>query len=89
MGAFLNDKPVGRLIWSSRGTGTIEKVHVDNEYRRQGIATALLAESRKYAKNQKLAAPTHSQRRSPAGDAWAQSLKEELPERKSDSELFQ
>ena len=86
--ASIKDKPVGMINWAGGGKGQIEKIFVAPEHRRKGIATALLGESRRIAKEKDILPPAHSERRSEAGDAWAKSLKEPLPKRKSDRELF-
>lgn len=85
--ATLGEEPVGLLDWA-KATGKIEKITVAKEHRRKGIATALLAEGKRVAKEKGLKEPIHSERRSEAGDAWAKSLKEPLPTRKSDREYF-
>ena len=84
--AHQDSKPIGKREWAS-GTGKIHEVFVSKPHRRKGVATALLNESRKIAKDKGLKVPVHSERRSDAGDSWAQSLGEKLPERKSDREL--
>lgn len=84
--AHADNKPVGVLEWA--GSGHIENVKVFAEHRRKGIATALLNESRRVAQEKGLESPRHSARRSESGDAWARSLGEPLPERKTDREYF-
>jgi GNAT superfamily N-acetyltransferase len=83
--AHQDDTPIGKLEWAA-GTGKIHEVFVAKQHRRKGVATALLKHSRKIAQDKGLKVPTHSERRSNAGDNWAQSLGEQLPERKSDRE---
>ena len=86
--AHIDDKPVGLLEWAAGGKGQIENVKVLPEHRRRGVATALLGEARRVASEREILPPAHSERRSDAGDAWAKSLGEDLPERKSDREYF-
>lgn len=83
--AHIGDKPVGTLEWA-KGTGKIHEVFVTKPHRRKGIATALLAQSRQIAQEKGLKEPIHSERRSDAGQAWAKSTGDALPERISDRE---
>jgi GNAT superfamily N-acetyltransferase len=85
--AHQESKPIGKLEWAE-GTGKIQEVFVTKPHRRKGVATAMLTESRKVAKDKGLKVPIHSERRSDAGENWAKSLGEKLPERKSDREYF-
>jgi len=84
--AHQDDEPIGKLEWAA-GNGLIQKVYVAKPHRRKGVATALLTESRRIAKDKGLKVPAHSERRSDAGESWAKSLGEKLPERKNDREL--
>jgi hypothetical protein len=80
------NKPDGtRIAWISwqEYTGEIKYIEVRKDqfhnYRRRGIATALLKLAREYAPIK------HATDRTPDGERWAQSLNEELPDRR---ELF-
>jgi len=84
--AHIDDKPVGKLEWA-KGTGKIHEVFVLKPYRRKGIATSLLAQSRQIAQEKGLKEPVHSERRSDAGQDWAASTGDSLPARKSDRQL--
>ena len=66
---------VGQLSWSP--TGRISNIHVLPALRRKGIATAMY----NYARGLGVGMPEHSHQRTDEGEAWAQSLGEELPER--------
>jgi len=84
--AHVDNKPVGKLEWAG-ATGKIQEVFVSKPHRRKGIATSMLEQSRTMAKEKGLNPPVHSERRSDDGQAWAESTKDKLPERKSDREL--
>ena len=84
--AHVDNKPVGKLEWAG-ATGKIQEVFVSKPHRRKGIATSMLEQSRTIAKEKGLQTPVHSERRSDDGQAWAESTKDKLPERKSDREL--
>ena len=71
------EQPGKHLLSNSKGfikwhphTGEILDVFVGREDRRKGIATAMLKESRRIAKEKGLAVPKHSKKRSDMGDAW-------------------
>jgi GNAT superfamily N-acetyltransferase len=55
-------------------SGLIGYLHVVGEYRRKGIATALLTAAQAYAERYQLPPPRHSDERTAAGDAWARAL---------------
>tara|TARA_R110001606_G_scaffold84147_1_gene191649 strand:- start:326 stop:652 length:327 start_codon:yes stop_codon:yes gene_type:complete len=76
LAALEGDKEIARLIWAD-GTGEIEKLWVDEDHRRQGYATSLwnLAQWTK-------SPPIHSSWRTDDGQAWAESITHQLPERK-------
>lgn len=81
--AFVTDEngesiQVGHLSWTAeleQWKGEIESVFVDADWRRCGIATAMLAEARRLCKYP----INHSPFRTTAGDAWAQSTGDHLP----------
>ena len=66
---------IGRLVWHD-SNGEIEKLWVSPEHRRQGIATELWDTAQSMNP-----APQHSPWRTDAGEAWARSITNELPER--------
>jgi ribosomal protein S18 acetylase RimI-like enzyme len=59
----------GFMKWHPH-TGEILDVFVGNADRRKGIATSMLKEARKIAKEKGIAYPKHSSKRSNMGDAW-------------------
>ena len=65
-------KRVAHLKWSTFNS-QIESVSVRKEYRRQGVATALLAHARTTEKVR------HSATRTEAGDAWAHAVDKRVP----------
>ena len=62
-------------------SGEIYYIKVPAEYRRQGIATRLWEAAKEHARKSGLPPPTLSEYRTDEGDAWAESLGEELPPR--------
>ena len=62
--------PIGALTVDER-QGTVELVYVEGEFRRQGIATALLERAREVTG---LALDRDTGERSPAGRAWATAM---------------
>ena len=72
---FDGDQRIARLKLET--DGVCNDVWVANDYRRNGIATAMWA----IAEELLGIRPRHSTNRTPEGEAWAQSLGEKLPER--------
>jgi GNAT superfamily N-acetyltransferase len=68
----------GSLRWliakDDDAAGMIGWVEVLPRYQRRGIATALLTVADEYSDRYGLPRPRHADRRTPSGDAWAQSL---------------
>lgn len=71
---------LGHLHWSSN-SGQILDVHVSPQFRRKGVATAMLKAARDVAVKTGVPSPVHSDDRSDMGDAWAKSTGEPLPKR--------
>jgi GNAT superfamily N-acetyltransferase len=72
----------GELRWHHK-TGEILGIDVHPQFRRQGIATAMLGEARRIAgETRGVRPPRHSPDRTEAGEAWARSLGERLPARR-------
>lgn len=69
-------KKVGNLYWSAEDN-TIQNMSVDREHRRKGVATQMW----NFAKQQGVPGPEHSKFRSNLGNAWAQKIGGELPQR--------
>jgi GNAT superfamily N-acetyltransferase len=77
-------RAVAVLIWSRR-SGLILDIHVEPEYRRRGIATALLAEARRMAgETRGVKRPRLNPQRTNDGEAFARSLGERVPPRDCD-----
>jgi GNAT superfamily N-acetyltransferase len=75
---------VGHFYWHPR-TGKIKDVLVHGEHQGKGIATQMYAVAQQVASTTKgVPAPQHSQNRTDAGDAWANSVGGTLPRRKKD-----
>lgn len=75
--ADVQGKPVGwmEFAWPDQhGVHTIERVEVEPDHRRQGIATAMWRQAESAGLN-----PRHSTSRSAAGDEWANSVGGDLP----------
>lgn len=66
---------MGHLSWSP--TGRISDIYVPVHSRRKGIATKMY----EYAQSLGVGEPEHSEQRTDMGEAWAQSLGEDLPPR--------
>lgn len=74
---------VGFIEWSRR-SGLILNLHVDEEVRRQGIGTALLAEARRLARETRgMMMPRINPERTDDGEAFVRSLSERVPRRKN------
>ncbi len=77
---FLGNQRVGDLVWYGT-TGTIHHIDVEQEYTRQGIATAMWEWGQEMSPK-----PKHSGDRTPMGDAWARSVGGPIPRRKASLE---
>jgi hypothetical protein len=71
-----HDEPVGMMSWHPQ-KHHVTGVNVDEEHRRQGLATAMWNMSQSIRPK-----PVHSADRTNAGDAWAKSVGGRLPRRK-------
>ena len=71
---------MGHIEWH-KDRGEILRVHVDEPYRRMGVANTLFHEAKKAAREQGLVEPTHSDDRSDMGDKWAKQAGGEVPPR--------
>jgi hypothetical protein len=71
---------VGSMRWNSRA---VQGINVNQQNRRQGIATAIWHEGHRLAEeNARVPRPKHSGDRTIEGDAWARSVGGSLPRRK-------
>lgn len=70
-----SSKSVGRLSWYGK-THVIDKIDVDQEHGRKGIATAMWNWGQEMTPK-----PNHSGDRTQMGDAWARSTGDSLPRR--------
>ncbi len=68
--ALLQSLPIASLAWDI-DVGYIQQVYVRPEWRRQGVASMLLAAAKELAADQGWGRPLHSLHRTPAGHAWA------------------
>lgn len=69
------------MEWDAN-TGDILGLGVAPAHRRQGVATAMYREAhRRAVQDPSIHPPRHSHARTEAGEAWAQSLGEDLPPR--------
>lgn len=84
-----NEK-IGNMTWFS-DIGNLNEIDVLHEHQRKGVATGMwnhaikLAEA-SYGKgiNKRISMPEHSIFRTPAGDAWAKSTEDYLPNNEFD-----
>jgi len=73
------NQEVGGMTWTARH---IRNISVADDFRRQGVATALWNEGQRIAaENPRIPAPKHSAERTDAGDAWARSVGGRIPRR--------
>jgi GNAT superfamily N-acetyltransferase len=79
---------VGRLEWHG-GTGEILKVSVSEDYRRQGVATAMHSLAHKLSNQYGLPKPRHSNDRTDMGDSWAMKVGGTVPPNIKDDPEFQ
>lgn len=73
---------VGHMQWSGdEWNGRIWDVAVHEEHRRRGLGTAMYQKAKNIAENSngRIVPPTHSDTRTPAGDAWAEKVGGDLP----------
>jgi hypothetical protein len=79
-----NSIALGDMEWRANKrsslSGEILHLDVDKPVQRHGIANAMFHNARQIAREQGLAEPTHSDSRSPSGDAWAKQTGMPLPE---------
>jgi GNAT superfamily N-acetyltransferase len=74
------DAPIAHLQWEPE-KGQISDVHVEEPYRRQGIATSMWDKAHQWSKANKVTAPIHNPKRTDSGDSWAKSVGDKLPEK--------
>jgi len=75
-----NEVKMGEIEWH-KDRGEILRVHVDEPYRRLGVAHTLFHEAKNIARNQELTEPIHSSDRSTMGNKWAKAVGGVLPKR--------
>ena len=81
--AHKNGEVVGKLNWA-HPKGSITGIHVSKGVRRQGIGTALFREATRFAStNRGVPTPKITDDRTDLGEAWAKSLGQRLPRRRS------
>ena len=66
-------KQVGSMSWA-HDTGRIEGVLVESQFKRKGVATAMLHTARELATQHGIAAPVHSETQTDEGAAWARKV---------------
>jgi GNAT superfamily N-acetyltransferase len=74
--AHLQETPTeaGVMQWG-RNDGKITELYVKRAHRRQGVATGMMNEARRVAReNSAVVEPQHHSLRSRAGDAWAKKI---------------
>ena len=76
--ASIKDKDIGSLIWHAK-SGEITHLHVDQPFRRRGVATGMWNAAHKEADERGITYPEHSRRRSTEGDRWARFVGGHLP----------
>jgi hypothetical protein len=68
-----NGQSVADLSWNNK-TGEISLIGVDEQYKRQGLATSMFVKATDYAKKNNLVAPIHSDTLTKEGIAWKNNL---------------
>ena len=76
----ITDLTAGEMSWDHRGV--LQQVQIDPNWRRKGAATKMwrYAQGLSQAKPGVIPAPAHSEERTPAGDKWAKSTGDPVPE---------
>jgi hypothetical protein len=74
------DDPIAHMQWDPE-KGKISDIHVEEPYRRQGVATSMWNKSQQWSKDNGVTPPAHSPKRTEAGDAWAKSVGGSVPEK--------
>ena len=73
---------VGNLEWYSRGNNHISDLFVEENYRREGVATEMFNYAHEMAKTTRgVQPPKHSPDRTDEGDSWAKSTGKRVPKR--------
>ncbi len=72
----------GWMQWAD-DTGVLQHIRVNDDSRRQGVATNLWNRAQRLAAERGITAPVHSAERTKEGDAWAKSVGGDLPKRKN------
>jgi hypothetical protein len=76
---------MGQMTWWGQDNpvpGEIDKIDVEERFRRQGVATQMLEEARRVSGvDGNVPYPVHSTTRTPEGEAWAKSTGDKLPPR--------
>lgn len=73
------DGRVGFMRWMGTAPHAIDRVEVNSDHQRQGLATAMWNWAQENARPK----PRHSNQRTPQGDAWARSVGGTLPRKKA------
>lgn len=73
--AISGGKEIGRIDWDGNETGRVNMVHVNEDLRRQGIATSLWNEAHNVSTREGLVGPVHDTELSGDGSAWSKSVK--------------
>ena len=72
----------GEMEWHSRSDNRISNLVVNEEHRRQGVATGMWNYAHEMAKTTRgVKPPTHSSDRTDEGEAWAKAIGGNVPER--------
>jgi ribosomal protein S18 acetylase RimI-like enzyme len=64
---------IGNLVWSGP-TGEVNNVEVMPEHRRNGVATMMWQEAKRYATDNEVVTPKHSPDQSDEGKEWAKKV---------------
>ena len=73
---------IGKLDWNATKSGQIADVFVEKPFRRRGIATEMFKHAQHISSQfDDVPPPTHNDRRTDEGDAWARSVGGVIPQK--------
>lgn len=75
--AIQDGNKIGKIDWDGSETGRVNLIHVDEEHRRQGVATALWNEAHSVSDQKGLVNPVHDKNSSMSGlgNLWSKTVK--------------
>lgn len=74
------ENKIGWIRWQSNDEGRIAHIEIAKEYRRRGLATFLYDYAKTISLEKGITPPRHHEVRTEAGEEWANSIGDEVPE---------